>query len=81
LQQVISAQKLGKPDDVVDYFVALLLDNQLPGDRRSVLIDALAGEAPVAEATLALTGGAKLSAAALRQALYLMMSMPEYQMN
>ncbi|MGH2504310.1 MAG: DUF1800 domain-containing protein, partial [Ktedonobacterales bacterium] len=81
LQQVITAQKLGKPDDVVDYFVALLLDNQLPGDRRSVLIDALTGEASAAEATLALAGGAKLSAAALRQALYLMMSMPEYQMN
>jgi uncharacterized protein (DUF1800 family) len=81
LQQVISEQKLGKPDDVVDYFVALLLDNQLPSDRRSVLLDALTGEASSAEATLALAGGAKLSAAALRQALYLMMSMPEYQMN
>lgn len=81
LQQVITAQKLAKPDDVVNYFVALLLDNQLPGDRRSVLLDALAGEAPAAEATLALAGGAKLSATALRQALYLMMAMPEYQMN
>ena len=81
LQQVIAAQKLGKPDDVVNYFVALLLDDQLTSDRRDMLTAALAGEASAAGPTLALAGGAKLSAAALRQALYLLMAAPEYQMN
>ncbi|HEY7976088.1 MAG TPA: DUF1800 domain-containing protein, partial [Ktedonobacterales bacterium] len=85
IQQVISTQKLAKPEDVVNYFVALLLDNQLTSDRRSILLDALTGAASSVTAgagvSLSLAGGAKLSAAALRQALYLMMSMPEFQMN
>ncbi len=92
LQAVITAQKLGKPEDIVNYFVALLLDNQLASDRRAIALDALttaaasatgATSATAASAgpTLSLAGGAKLPTAALRQALYLLMSMPEYQMN
>ena len=83
LQAIITAQKLAKPDDVVNYFVALLLDNQLGGDRRTALLEALTMDAASvsAAATLTLSGGATLSAAAVRQALYLLMSMPEYLMN
>lgn len=82
LQSVISAQKFAKPEDVLNYYVALLLDNQLTSDRRAILLDALTGAtASAAGPTLSLAGGATLSAAAARQALYLLMSMPEFQMN
>jgi uncharacterized protein (DUF1800 family) len=82
LQSVISAQKFAKPEDVLNYFVAMLLDNQLASDRRAILLDALTGAtAGAAGPTLSLAGGATLPTAAARQALYLLMSMPEYQMN
>jgi uncharacterized protein (DUF1800 family) len=91
LQGVITAQRLAKPEDVLNYYAALLLDNQLASDRRAIPLDALTSAATAATAATAigttaatalkLTGGATLSAAAARQALYLLMSMPEYQMN
>lgn len=89
LQQVITAQKLGAAQDVLNYFVALLLDNQLASDRKAIVLDALTSAttsaasdtASGASGALRLAGGAMLPAVALRQALYLLMSMPEYQMN
>ncbi|HET9111713.1 MAG TPA: DUF1800 domain-containing protein [Ktedonobacterales bacterium] len=89
LQQIITAQKLGAAQDVLNYFVALLLDNQLASDRKAIVLDALtsamtataSNSASGAGGALRLAGGATLPAVALRQALYLLMSMPEYQMN
>ena len=83
LQAIMTAQRIGKPDDLINYFIALLLDNQVASDRTAVLRGALtsATGATSAGPTLSLVGGATLSAAAARGALYLLMSMPEYQMN
>ena len=79
LRQLITQQRLRTPQDLVSYFAAILLDNQLASDRRSVILDTLTAGGAGASFTLA--GGASISAPALRQALYLLMSMPEYQMN
>jgi len=81
LQGVLTAQGLSTPQDALNYFVALLLDNQLASDRRAIPLDALTSAPTAAAATLSLAGGAKVSAAAAREALYLLMAMPEYQMN
>ncbi len=83
LQAVIAAQRFAKPEDLLNYYIALLLDNQLASDRRTVLLDALNETAAPGAAgpTLSLTGGAQISAAAARHALYLLMSMPDYHMN
>lgn len=82
LQAIITAQHIAKPEDLVNSFVSLLLDNHLASDRRAIVLDALTSAATAgAGATFTLSGGATLPAAAVRQALYLLMSMPEYQMN
>ena len=57
-----------------------MLDNQLDDSRRAVLHDAITQSAPGGQ-TLTLSGGGQLSALAARNMLYLLMSMPEYQMN
>jgi len=80
MQAIISARKLTTPQDVADYYVAALVDNQLDEHRRAVLHDALTQQHASGPA-LTLAGGAKLPAAAARTMLYLLMSMPEYQLN
>jgi uncharacterized protein (DUF1800 family) len=80
VQQLINEYQLKSAADVASYFVATLLDNQLSDDRRTVLHDALTqggGGGPA----LTLAGGGTVSAAGVRQMLYLLMAMPEYQMN
>ncbi|MGH2485105.1 MAG: DUF1800 family protein, partial [Ktedonobacterales bacterium] len=80
IQQVITGRKIAKASDLADYYVAALLDNQLDDSRRSILHDAISQSVP-GGATLALSGGGQVSALAARNMLYLLMSMPEYQMN
>jgi hypothetical protein len=80
LQQLITAQRIGGAKSLVDYFVAALVDNHLPNDRRAILYDAANVTAPKGPA-FALAKGVQLPALAVRQMLYLLMSTPEYQMN
>jgi uncharacterized protein (DUF1800 family) len=79
IQGIITNQQLATPAAVADYFVAALVDNQLPDDRRAILHEAITASA--SGPAFALHGGGTLPAASLRNTLYLLMSMPEYQMN
>ncbi len=79
LQGIITTQKLAAPTAVADHFVSALVDDQLPDDRRAILHDAISAQA--SGPTFALAGGGTLPAASLRNTLYLLMAMPEYQMN
>jgi uncharacterized protein (DUF1800 family) len=79
VQQLINTYQLKSAQDVASYFIASLLDNQLGDDRRAVLNDALTQGGN--GATLTLAGGGTVSAAGVRQMLYLLMAMPEFQMN
>jgi uncharacterized protein (DUF1800 family) len=81
LQALIDTHQLATPKTWLDFFVGLLLDNQLDADRRAVVEGFLTGVPSAAGPTLTLRGGAPLQAAAARGALYLLMSMPEYQLN
>jgi uncharacterized protein (DUF1800 family) len=80
IQQVITNRKIAKATDLADYYIASLLDNQLDDSRRGILHDAVSQNA-ASGATLTLSGGGSVSALAARNMLYLLMSMPEYQMN
>jgi uncharacterized protein (DUF1800 family) len=81
IQQTIAAQQLHTPADVLTYFATMLLDNQLTADRHTQLLDTLTAGSVSDGPTFALTGGAQLPAASLRETLYLLLSVPEYQMN
>lgn len=79
LQQLINTRKIASPTALADYFIAALLDNHLDDARRTLVHDAISASAK--GPTFALSGGKKTPAASVRNALYLVMSMPEYQMN
>jgi hypothetical protein len=81
LQRLIDQRQLGAPQDLVDYFVALLLDDQLTSDRRAAVTDYLTRSGGAGDPALTFHGGARAPAAAVRGALYLVMSLPEYQLN
>src|SRR5262249_55283115 len=73
LQKLITDHELKTPDEVLDFHVATLADSHLADDRRALLSTTLAQG--VAGPSLTLSGGGKLSAAALREALYTLMSL------
>jgi hypothetical protein len=79
LQALLTNQGLTSAAQVADYFVAALLDNAVADDRRAVLHEAIA--ARTGGPALTLVGGARVPATALRAMLYLLLTMPEYQMN
>lgn len=81
LQQLIDLRQIPSTRALVDYFVAALLDNQLSADRRAVVLDYLAQAAGGTGPALTLHGGTKVSAAAVRGAVYLLMSLPDYHLN
>lgn len=81
IQQTITRRQIASADDLVRYYVAVLLDNTLDSSRRAVLADALTNSPIQGGATFTLAGGKKVSAAATAEMLYLLMSLPEYQMN
>ena len=81
IQQAITKQKIASADALVSYYVAMLLDNTLDPSRRAVLVDALTNSPIQGGATYTLAGGKKVSAAAAAEMLYLLMSLPEYQMS
>jgi hypothetical protein len=80
MQQLLSAYRLASAEDVVAYLLAALVDNAVTDDRRAVLKTTLA-QGGAGGPTLNLAGGGTIAAAGVRQALYLVMSMPEFQLN
>jgi uncharacterized protein (DUF1800 family) len=80
LQKLITDHQLKTPDEVLDFHIATLADSHLADDRRALLSTTLTQGATTGP-SLTLAGGGKLSALRLRETLYTMMSLPEYQMN
>jgi uncharacterized protein (DUF1800 family) len=79
VQQVIKERSIASAKELVDYYVAAMLDGNLEDNRKATLYAAAAqsAEGPV----FTLSGGATIPAASARQMLYLLMTMPEYQLN
>ena len=80
LQKLISDHQLKTPEEVLDFHIATLADSHLADDRRALLTTTLTQGATTGP-SLTLAGGGKLSALRLRETLYTLMSLPEYQMN
>jgi uncharacterized protein (DUF1800 family) len=81
LQKLISDHQLKTPDEVLDFHIATLADSHLADDRRALLSTTLTQGATTGPSLTLAGGGGKLSALRLRETLYTMMSLPEYQMN
>jgi uncharacterized protein (DUF1800 family) len=81
LQGDIQKQQINTPDTFVDYVLTQLIDGQIDGARRQMLIDYLNSGSSSAGHGLTLAGGKTLSGESVRGLYYLVMSMPEYQLN
>jgi uncharacterized protein (DUF1800 family) len=88
VQQVINERKISTARDLTDYYIAAMLDNTLNDDRRAALYSAINQTGQTYQTTgsssgaqLTLSGGAAIPTASVRQMLYLLMTMPEYQLN
>ena len=79
VQAIIKARNIASAQQLTDYFVASLLNNDLDNNRRAVLYGA--ANASSQGPTFALAGGKTIPVASVRQMLYLLMTMPEYQLN
>ncbi|MGH2480432.1 MAG: DUF1800 domain-containing protein, partial [Ktedonobacteraceae bacterium] len=81
LQGMVNNKKLSSPDQFVDHFASFLLDNPLPDERRSQVLDYFTASSNASKTSIALTNGKTYPLNRVRGSLYLMMASPEYQLN
>ncbi|MGH2507454.1 MAG: DUF1800 domain-containing protein, partial [Ktedonobacteraceae bacterium] len=81
LQGMVNENKLNSPEQFVDHFATFLLDNPLPDERRSQVLDYLTASGNAGKTSITLTNGQAYPLNHVRGALYLMMASPEYQLN
>ncbi len=80
LQTLITKYNLTSPDAFIDHFSALLIDGQLSSDQRQTIKTYLMATG-TGDTTLTFAGGAKVPAANVHGALYLLLTSPQYQLN
>jgi hypothetical protein len=80
LQQIIDSNHIDSPEKFVDHFTSFLLDGNLPADRRQQLVDYF-NTKESRGARITLSNGQSYALSKVRGALYLLMSLPEYQLN
>ncbi|MGH2479215.1 MAG: DUF1800 family protein, partial [Ktedonobacteraceae bacterium] len=81
LQGMVNEKKLSSPDQFVDHFASFLLDNPLPDERRSQVLNYFTASGNASKTGITLAGGKAYQLNRVRGSLYLMMSSPEYQLN
>ncbi len=81
LQKMINDNKLSSPDAFVDHFSGFLLDGPLPTDRRTSLLQYFTATDNSSSQHITLTNGQSYPLNRVRGTLYLLMSLPEYQLN
>ncbi len=82
LQGIITANHLDTPEHFVDYFVSFLLDGTLDPSRKESLVSYFtATESGDSKARITLTNGKSYALSRVRGTLYLILSLPEYQLN
>jgi hypothetical protein len=77
----VDSQKLSSPEQFVTYFANFLLDGNLPEERKAVLVDYLAVRDTSPGARVTLGNGTSYPLNRIRGTLYLLMTLPEYQLN
>ncbi len=82
VQADIQKQHIDTADKFVAYVLNQLIDGQIDSPRRQMLVDYVnSSPAGSGSDSLALAGGKRLSGESVRGLYYLVMSMPEYQLN
>ncbi len=82
LQGIVNAQNLNSPESFVDYFTSFLLDGQIESDRRTQLLDYFTTkDTRAGGAHITLTDDQSYPLNRVRGTLYLIMALPEYQLN
>jgi len=82
VQADIQKQHINTADTFVAYVLNQLIDGQIDGPRRKMLVDYVnSSPAGSPSDSLALSGGKQLSGESVRGLYYLVMSMPEYQLD
>jgi hypothetical protein len=81
LQADIQKQQINSADKLVSYVLTQLIDGQIDSPRRQMLVDYVNGSSTGGTDRLTLYGGKAISGNSVRGLYYLIMSMPEYQLN
>ena len=81
LQADIQKQKIDSADKLITYVLTQLIDGQIDSPRRQMLVDYVNGSSAGGTDRLTLYGGKTISGNSVRGLYYLIMSMPEYQLN
>jgi hypothetical protein len=81
LQQVITANHIDSAEKFVDYFASFLLDGNLPAQRKQQLVDYFNTKDQGRAGRVELSNGQSYPMNKVRGTVYLMMSLPEYQLN
>ncbi len=81
-QGIVNTNHIDTPERFVDYFASYLLDGNLETDRKSQLVDYFkAQDIRPGKGKITLTGGQSYALSKVRGTVYLMMALPEYQLN
>jgi hypothetical protein len=81
-QGIVSANHIDTPEHFVDYFASYLLDGNLAADRKAQLVGYFkAQDARPGKGKITLTNGQSYALSKVRGTVYLMMALPEYQLN
>jgi uncharacterized protein (DUF1800 family) len=81
LQEYIYAYKLTSPERFVDHFSFFLLDGTLPDARKQAIVSYMTSNTTSAQPTVTFDGTQKYPLLQVRGALYLLLTLPEYQLN
>jgi uncharacterized protein (DUF1800 family) len=83
LQGIVDQNHIDSPEHFVDYFVSFLLDGKLDQDRKANLVDyfTTTDSATNKVQRITLTNGKSYPINRVRGTLYLLMALPEYQLN
>ncbi|GHO54735.1 DUF1800 domain-containing protein [Ktedonobacter robiniae] len=80
-QHIVDSQKISSPEQFVTYFANFLLDGNLPAERKTVLVDYLTTRDTSRGASVKFGNGTSYPLNRVRGTLYLLMTLPEYQLN
>ncbi|HEV2235656.1 MAG TPA: DUF1800 domain-containing protein [Ktedonobacterales bacterium] len=81
LQALVDARQIATPAELADYFIQTLLDGMVSNNRVAAIKQYQTAAAAAGGPALTLHGGQTVPLAAVRGSLYLMLAIPEYQLN
>ncbi len=81
-QSIVNTNHIDTPEHFVDYFASYLLDGNMEADRKAQVVDYFkAQDTRPGKGKITLTNGQSYALSKVRGTVYLMMALPEYQLN